>query len=340
MSLLACRRAIVGIAGTVLSAGEQAILAAMPPVGVILFARNVEDRRQLRALTDELRAVTGKPDMLLLVDQEGGRVMRLRPPHWRGLPPMAAIGALHDAEPTRGNRAAWLVGRLIAHDLREVGIDVACAPVLDLWLEETTKAIGDRSFGGDVARVVALGRALRLGLEAGGVQGVVKHLPGHGRARADSHLELPVVTAGLDELRSTDFACFAGHGDAPLGMTCHVVYKAVDDARPATLSPVVIGDVIRGQIGFRGILMSDDLDMGALSGPKAERAELALAAGCDLAVVCRGDLRELTEVLAITPPVDGALAGRLRGLELVRGNPLPAAIATLETELADLLKVA
>lgn len=310
------------------------MLAAGRPVGVILFARNIADPSQLKALTASLRRAAGDPALLVLIDQEGGRVMRLRPPHWRELPSMAAIGAMAPAD---GLRAAWLVGRLIAHDLAAVGIDVACTPCLDLRGPETTNAIGDRSFGGDPARAAALGRRVLEGLDAGGVHGVIKHLPGHGRAKADSHHALPVVDTDAETLAASDLAAFAALADAPLGMTGHVLYMSYDPVRPATLSPAVIGRVIRGAIGFRGILMSDDLDMGALCGAKHERAAAALEAGCDLALVCRGDLAESTAVLDAVPAVDGALAARLAGLRTQRRTPGAIAPDLLDAELRALL---
>jgi beta-N-acetylhexosaminidase len=328
------RRAIIGIAGTGLTADEAAMLAGQRPVGVILFARNVADPVQLKALTASLRDVAGDPELMVLIDQEGGRVMRLRPPHWRSLPAMAAIGAMAPAD---GARAAWLVGRLIAHDLAAVGIDIACTPCLDLRGSLTTNAIGDRSFGGEPRQAAALGRCVLQGLAAGGVDGVVKHMPGHGRAKADSHHSLPVVEADAATLLASDLAAFAALADAPLGMTGHVLYMSYDPDRPATLSPAVIGRVIRGIIGFRGILMSDDLDMGALSGAKHERAVAALAAGCDLALVCRGDLAESMAVLDAVPEVDGSLAARLTGLRAMRRTPEPTRPDLLDAELRSLL---
>ena len=328
------RRAIIGIAGTEPTPGEVTLLRARPPVGVILFARNIADPSQVAALTTALREATADPDLLVLIDQEGGRVMRLRPPNWRSLPAMAAIGAMAGREAAR---AAWLVGRLIAHDLAALGIDIACAPCLDLSGPETTAAIGDRAFGGDPQLVGRLGRCVLDGLAAGGVHGVIKHMPGHGRARADSHVALPVVEADAATLAASDLAAFAALADAPLGMTGHVLYMSYDPDRPATLSPDVIGKIIRGAIGFRGILMSDDLDMGALGGAKQARAMAALEAGCDLALVCRGDLAEATAVLEAVPEVDGALAARLTGLRAMRRVPSPIEPQLLDAELHSLL---
>lgn len=334
------RPAIVAVAGPELAAEEAALFAGMPPAGVILFARNCRDRVQLRRLVTDLRTACGPRPLLLLVDQEGGRVQRLGPPEWRALPAMAAVGALAARDREAGIRAARLVGRLIAHDLAEVGIDASAAPCLDLRFPDTTPAIGDRSFGSDPELVGRLGRALLAGLAEGGVLGVIKHLPGHGRARLDSHHTLPVVRASAAELARADLRPFALCADAPLGMTAHLVYEALDPDRPATLSPRLVGETIRGAIGFRGLLLSDDLNMGALSGPLPERARAALAAGCDLVLACRGDLAETAALLDALPPVDERLEERLAAL-LDRPTPrAPLAPASAAAELDRLLGVA
>jgi len=334
------RPAIVAVAGPELAAEEAALFAGMPPAGVILFARNCRDRVQLRRLVTDLRTACGPRPLLLLVDQEGGRVQRLGPPEWRALPAMAAVGALAARDREAGIRAARLAGRLIAHDLAEVGIDATAAPCLDLRFPDTTPAIGDRSFGSDPELVGRLGRALLAGLAEGGVLGVIKHLPGHGRARLDSHHTLPVVRASAAELARADLRPFALCADAPLGMTAHLVYEALDPDRPATLSPRLVGETIRGAIGFRGLLLSDDLNMGALSGPLPERARAALAAGCDLVLACRGDLAETAALLDALPPVDERLEERLAAL-LDRPTPrAPLAPASAAAELDRLLGVA
>lgn len=308
------RPAIVAVAGPELAAEEAALFARLPPAGVILFARNCRDRAQLRRLVTDLRTACGPRPTLLLVDQEGGRVQRLGPPAWRALPAMARIGDLAARDPAAGLRAARLVGRSIAHDLAEVGIDATAAPCLDLRFPETTAAIGDRSFGADPELVGELGRALLEGLAEGGVLGVIKHLPGHGRARLDSHHALPVVRAARAELAATDLRPFAACADAPLGMTAHLVYEALDPERPATLSPRLIRETIRGAIGFRGLLLSDDLNMGALCGPLPERARAALEAGCDLVLACRGELSQTAALLDSLPPAGAALEDRLGAL--------------------------
>ena len=301
------RAAILGIAGPALTGGEAALFRAHPPAGAILFRRNVEHPAQLRALTASLREVLaeGAP---ILVDQEGGRVARLRPPHWRAHPPAGDIGALHARDPAAGLRAAWLTGALIGLDCADAGIDMACAPVLDLRHPGAHDVIGDRSFGPDPHAVAALGRALADGLLAAGVLPVAKHAPGHGRARADSHLALPVVDAA--EL-GDDILPFAANADLPVMMTAHILYPALDPDRPATLSPRVVREVIRGRIGFGGLLLSDDLAMQALSGTPAERALGALAAGCDLALYCPGDAAGNAAVLDACPPMSDAAAARL-----------------------------
>ena len=301
------RAAIVGIAGPGLDAAEAALFRALPPAGVILFRRNVESPAQLRALTADLRAAL-PPGAVILVDQEGGRVARLRPPHWRAHPPAAAIGALHARDPRAGLRAAWLHGAAIGAECAAVGIDVVCAPVLDMRHAETHAAIGARAFSDQPEAVGALGRAMAAGLLAAGVQPVGKHAPGHGRAQVDSHLALPVVqgTGFLDDL-----APFAQNADLPWMLTAHILYPALDPTRPATLSPAIVGGIIRGRIGFAGVLASDDLAMQALAGTPAERAAGAIAAGCDIALYCPGDAAGNAAVLAAVPELGEAARARL-----------------------------
>ncbi len=317
----AARAAIVGISGLSLTADEVALLAAYPPIGAILFRRNVADAIQLRALTDSLRAAL-PPNAPILVDQEGGRVARLRPPHWQAHPAAASIGALYDRNAAMGLRAAWLTGALVGLDCAAAGIDVVCAPVLDLRLPETHVAIGDRAYSGDPYDVAALGRAMAEGLLAAGVQPVGKHAPGHGRATVDSHMALPVVQA--TDL-SADLVPFARNTDLPWMLTAHILYQALDAERPATLSPTIIRDMIRGRIGFGGVLASDDLAMHALAGSPAERATAALAAGCDIALYCPGDPEGNAAVLAACPALTDAAIARLaagRALAASRRMPL------------------
>jgi beta-N-acetylhexosaminidase len=310
------------------------LLRAHPPAGAILFRRNVETPAQLAALTADLHAVLpeGAP---ILVDQEGGRVARLRPPHWRAHPSAGAIGDLHARDAHAGLRAAWLTGALIGLDCAAAGIDVACAPVLDLRLPGMSDVVGDRGYSADPESVAKLGRAVAEGLLAAGVQPVGKHAPGHGRARVDSHHALPVVDA--DDL-TDDMTPFVRNADLPWMLTAHILYLALDPDRPATLSPRVIGRTIRGAIGFGGVLASDDLAMHALSGTPAERAVAAVAAGCDVALYCPGDAEGNAAVLAACPPLTGAATARLaaaRALAAARRQDLDA--ATLATERDRLL---
>ena len=306
------RAAVIGIEGTELSAAEAALIRRMPPAGVVLFARNCRDRQQLRALTDALHGSQPDRHLPILIDQEGGRVMRLKPPEWRPLPPAAAVGALDGAS---AREAAWLLGRLIAHDLAEVGIDIDSAPCVDIGRPETTTAIGNRAFAHNPTLVAELGGEMARGLIAGGIAPVLKHLPGHGRARVDSHETLPIVDTGREELIATDLvpACRLNH--LPLAMTAHVLYRAVDPDRPGTFSPVAIRELIREAAGFEGLLFSDDLAMKALEGDPGTRASRALAAGCDIALACTGRLEESLAVLTaaheLAPEKQARLAAAL-----------------------------
>ncbi len=271
-----------------------------------MFGRNVQDAAQLRRLVQDVRSAAAIPTRLL-VDQEGGRVARLRPPHWRAHPPAGRIGKLAVSDPEAARRAAWLTGALIGLDCGEVGIDVVCAPVLDLLVKGATVAIGDRAYSVEPFLVTILGRAMACGLLAAGIEPVMKHLPGHGRATSDSHQELPVVTHGLE----LDLVPFHRNANLPWAMTAHILYPALDPDCPATLSPGIIQDVIRRQIGFGGVLVSDDLAMSALEGAPAGRASSALAAGCDLAMYCAGDLAGSRAVLEAAGPVSAATTARL-----------------------------
>jgi beta-N-acetylhexosaminidase len=280
------RPVIVGLPGPVLEQATEAALRTLDPLGVILFARNVEAPDQLAALTTAVRAALGRRNAPVLVDQEGGRVARLKGNHFRHPPAAGRFGLLWDADPAAALRAAFLNARLMAHDLAAVGIDVDCAPVCDVPDDGAHEVIGDRAFHRDPRVVAALARATARGLLAGGVQPVMKHIPGHGRARADSHLELPVVAASEAELARDALPFRALAGIAPWAMTAHVLYPALDPARCATLSPAIIADGIRRRIGFHGLLVSDDLRMKALAGTVAANAASALAAGCDLVLEC------------------------------------------------------
>lgn len=311
----ACAQAIFGCAGPHLSADEAAFFRETRPWGFILFARNVQTPDQLRALTDALRESVGWRAPIL-IDQEGGRVARLRRPMWRdwqsvGLwTKMADDGRVDEGALLEGLRLRY---RLIASELRDLGVDVNCAPLLDLRFPDTHDIIGDRALGVDVARVVARARAIHLGLAEGGVAPVIKHMPGHGRATVDSHHDLPRVETPRATLSATDFAAFRDYvsgGSAGMGMTAHVVFSDLDAERCATLSPTVISDVVRDEIGFDGLLMTDDLSMGALTGDHGDRARQSLAAGCDIILHCNGDRAEMAAVVAAIDALDGAARRR------------------------------
>ncbi|WP_371346547.1 beta-N-acetylhexosaminidase [Ancylobacter sp. IITR112] len=310
-SFPAPRAFITGCAGTRLTPDETAFFAQAAPWGLILFRRNVEDPTQVAALVAAFRAAVGRPDAPVLIDQEGGRVQRLAPPHWPAYPPAEVFARRAEAGDSAGAaEAARLGARLMAADLAALGITVDCVPCADLRLPEGHGIIGDRAYGTTPEQVAHLARAAAEGLMSGGVLPVLKHIPGHGRARADSHESLPIVETSRAELEATDFAPFRALADLPLGMTAHVVYAAIDPDRPATTSPTVIADVIRGHIGFDGALMSDDLSMGALAGSLASRAEASFAAGCDLALHCNGRLDEMMEVASRSPVLAGEAARR------------------------------
>ena len=282
----------LGMSGPVLTSAERAFFVQAAPAGYILFKRNCIDRLQLRRLTDELRGLSGRGDLPILIDQEGGRVARLQPPEWPAFPPAERFDALYDVAPISAIQAVAANAQAIAVVLAEVGINVDCLPLLDVRCEGAHDIIGDRALGSEPMQVAALGRATLDGLARAGVVGVVKHIPGHGRAGADSHVELPVVDADPAALE-IDLEPFRTLKAAPMAMTAHVVYRAWDAERCASLSPNVIGDVIRGRVGFDGLLMSDDLGMSALSGGFAERAAGVIGAGCDVALHCSGDMGEM-----------------------------------------------
>jgi len=300
-----------GLEGPVLTDAERDLFRATDPAGYILFLRNCVDPEQVKALTDDLKALSGRGEALpILIDQEGGRVARLKPPHWPAFPPAKAFADLWDVSPVSAMDAARMNARAIAAVVRSVGVTVDCLPVLDVPVEGAHDVIGDRAYGFEPTQVASLGKATLDGLREGGVVGVIKHIPGHGRARSDSHLELPVVDDALDALQQ-DFAPFAKLADAPMAMTAHVVYTAIDAERCATLSPKVIGEVIRGQIGFTGLLMSDDINMKALSGSYAEKSLGCLDAGCDVVLHCSGILSEMQEVAACLPEITPEAKARL-----------------------------
>ena len=327
---------IFGLSGPSLTADERAFFREAEPAGYILFKRNVENRAQLRALTDSLRDLAGRDDLAILIDQEGGRVARMQPPEWPAFPAGPAFDKLYEIAPISGIEAARANARAIALTLAEVGITVDCLPLLDVAHADTTQAIASRSLGREPRRVAAMGRATLEGLSDGGVVGVVKHMPGHGRAKVDSHYELPVVEASAEELE-IDLAPFRTLSWAPMAMTSHVVYKAWDAERPATLSPVVIEEVIRGQIGFDGLLMTDDIDMKALSGSAGEKAAAAIAAGCDVALDCWARMDEMVEIAERLGEMSERSRGRLDAAMATRGEGgqnLDALIAQRDALLA------
>lgn len=305
------RAVIFGCAGLRLTEAERRFFADTDPLGFILFARNIESPEQVHALVRDLRKTVSRADAPVLIDQEGGRVQRLRPPHWRDAPPASHFAQIAQTDEKRACAAAKLNARLIAQELQALGITVNCAPVLDVPVAGAHDIIGDRAYGDDPKRIAALGRAVAEGFLAGGVLPIIKHIPGHGRAMADSHLALPVVDASLADLTQSDFAAFRLLSDMPWAMTAHVVYTAIDPTLPATLSPKVITDIIRGQIGFDGVLISDDLSMKALGGAYQDRARAALAAGCDVVLHCNGDMAEMQAVAEGTAQITPASHQRL-----------------------------
>ena len=292
---------ITGISGTVLTADERAFLGDCKPAGLILFARNCVSSDQIRALVDDVRAAAGTEALLVLIDQEGGRVQRLKPPISRLLPPAAAYARLYAHDRDAGRAAAFAHARFVADSLARLGINTNCAPVLDVPVAGAHDIIGDRAYGATPDQIIDLGREIVSGFLAGGVVPVIKHLPGHGRATADSHLALPVVETSRAELHRTDFVPFKALADAPAAMTAHVVYTAIDRDHPASTSLIVTRDIIRGDMGFEGLLMSDDLSMKALTGPMRARAQAVIAAGSDVALHCNGDMVEMIEVAKGVP---------------------------------------
>lgn len=327
------RAVILGCEGPRLTHGERRFFEQVDPLGFILFARNIESPDQVRGLVDDLRATVSRQTAPVLIDQEGGRVQRLKPPQWRQLPPAEPFGQLWEQAPEKAGRAAWLHGYTIAHELLELGISVDCLPCLDMRFAGAHDIIGDRSFGADVEQVTQLGDAVSRGLLAGGILPVAKHIPGHGRALVDSHETLPRVTATLEQLASSDFRPFRNLAWLPWAMTAHVVYEAVDDVNPATTSPRMIQDVIREEIGFDGLLVSDDISMKALEGDFAARTTKALAAGCDVVLHCNGDSKEMHAVAAAAGSMTAAALERLeKSFQLPRGDGLAFRDAVEELE--------
>jgi beta-N-acetylhexosaminidase len=334
---MSSRAFITGISGPELSADERAFIRAERPWGFILFKRNIETPAQVSSLVRELRDTINSPDAPILIDQEGGRVARLGPPHWPVYPPGAVFGALYDIDPELGFQAARLSSRLIAADLIDLGITVDCLPLADVPVEGSDAVIGNRAYGTEPGKVAAIARAVTEGLEQGGVLPVLKHIPGHGRATADSHFRLPTVDTPRHELNRTDFAAFQPLADLPMAMTAHVVFSALDPAHPATTSATIIREVIRGVIGFQGLLMSDDVSMNALAGSIAERTRAIVNAGCDMVLHCNGKLDEMRDVAAETPELMGEALTRANRALASRKQPEPLDRQAARAELDALM---
>lgn len=329
---------IFGLSGETLTPDERAFFLDAQPAGYILFRRNIADRAQLRALTDTLRALHGRDDLLIMIDQEGGRVARMQAPVWPSFPPGALFDRLYDIAPSSAIAAARANAQAIAVTLAEAGINVDALPLLDVRQDGASDIMGDRTLGAEPMRVAALGRAIIEGLAEGGVVGIIKHMPGHGRAMVDSHHDLPIVTADEAAL-ATDLAPFQALKDAPIGMTAHVVYTAWDPDLPASLSPSVVETIIRQRIGFDGLLMSDDLDMKALQGSIPELAAKAVAAGCDLALNCWAKMDDMVGIASLLPDISAASSARLdRAMAHAGGGqdgpPLEQLLATRDALLA------
>jgi beta-N-acetylhexosaminidase len=317
------RAFITGVSGTELSTAERQLIAAAKPWGFILFRRNIASPAQVSKLVGEMRRAVGEPDAPVLVDQEGGRVQRFGPPHWPVYPSGATFGQLYDVKPATALAAARLSARLIAADLVEVGVSVDCLPLADVPVPGANDVIGDRAYGEEPGKVAAIGRAITEGLAQGGILPILKHIPGHGRATADSHLSLPTVDTPRDELERTDFAAFQALADLPMAMTAHVVFSAIDPAHPATTSATMVSQVIRGLIGFQGLLMSDDVGMHALAGSIGARTRAVFAAGCDMVLHCSGDLQEMQKVAREAPVLSGKPLDRARAALASRKAPQP-----------------
>jgi beta-N-acetylhexosaminidase len=334
------RAFITGVSGLELSAAEREFIRSERPWGFILFKRNVENRVQVASLVGEMRNALGNLEAPVLIDQEGGRVQRLGPPDWPSYPAGAVFGTLYDLEPGLGLSAARLSARLIAADLIEIGVTVDCLPLADVPVAGADAVIGSRAYGTNPDKVAAIARAVTQGLEQGGVLPVLKHIPGHGRATADTHFRLPEVAASKAELERTDFAAFQPLADLPMAMTAHVVFSALDAVQPATTSATIIKQVIRGVIGFQGLLMSDDVSMNALAGSIAERTRAIIAAGCDIVLHCNGKLDEMREVAGETPELSGEALQRAKRALAARGAPQPFDRQAARAELDALIEQA
>jgi beta-N-acetylhexosaminidase len=335
---MSTRAFITGVSGLQLTADEHAFLRAERPWGFILFKRNIETPAQVLALVRELRGAIGETDAPVLIDQEGGRVARLGPPHWPVYPPGAVFGTLYDLDRNLGLTAARLSARLIAADLADLGITVDCLPLADVPVPGADAVIGNRAYGTEPDKVAAIARAVTDGLEQGGILPVLKHIPGHGRATADTHIRLPLVDTSEAELERTDFAAFRPLADLPMAMTAHVVFSALDPAQPATTSATMIEQVIRGVIGFQGLLMSDDVSMNALAGSIAQRTQAIVTAGCDMVLHCNGKLDEMRAVARETPLLTGKALERAKRALASRQAPQPFDRGAARAELDELVQ--
>lgn len=334
---MAARAFITGISGLTLTADERDFMRAERPWGFILFKRNIENHHQVTVLIEKLRDLIGAPDAPVLIDQEGGRVQRFGPPHWPVYPPGAVFGTLYDVDHELGLTAARLSARLMAADLIDLGVTVDCLPLADVPVAGADAVIGNRAYGTEPGKVAAIARAVTEGLQQGGVLPVLKHIPGHGRATADTHFRLPVVDTPKAELERTDFAAFRPLADLPMAMTAHVVFSALDPAQPATTSATIIEQVIRGSIGFQGLLMSDDVSMNALAGSIAERTAAIISAGCDMVLHCNGKLDEMRQVVQEAPVLSGRALDRAKHALASRKAPQPFDRAAARAELDELV---
>ena len=331
---------ITGVTGLALTPDERSFLRAEPPWGFILFKRNIRDKAQTADLVAEMRQIVGRSNAPVLIDQEGGRVQRLEPPIWPSYPAGATFGRIFARDSAKGLRAARLSARLIAADLAEIGVDVDCLPIADVPVPGADNVIGDRAYGANPTTVAAVGRAVADGLSDGGVLPILKHIPGHGRATVDSHHLLPVVDTPRGELEAVDFAPFKALADLPMAMTAHVIYSAYDPTRPATTSATIVNQVIRGSIGFDGLLMGDDVSMNALDGSIAQRSRDTIAAGCDIVLACNGKLHEMCDVAANVPELHGPALRRADAALAARHPPQPLDISAARAELEGLVALA
>lgn len=329
---------ITGIEGCSLTNEEKTFIHLENPWGLILFGRNIEDPKQVTKLVDDFRECVGRADAPVLIDQEGGRVQRLRPPHWYNYASGLALGELWRRDKKSGKQAIKLHSRLIAHDLLSMGINVDCLPVLDVPVAGSHDVIGDRAYSHDPDEVAKIGRLACEGLMEGGVLPVIKHIPGHGRAGADSHKELPEVHASHEDMANSDFVPFKALSDMPMAMTAHVRYHALDSTAPATTSQTVIRNIIRDEIGFQGLLMSDDLSMQALDGDMAKRSDDCFAAGCDIVLHCNGNMREMEEIAVVCPVLEETALDRANAVEALFSTPDEIDVDALHAEYRALLE--